>query len=366
MKQNKNNRKHIQQIQHPKRSIKSGLPPGSLVYVGKDHTQEPDIVLMSYDDKSVDEQSISIQQVFPPVESAPCKINWLMINGIHNTEIIGILGEKFNLDSLILEDILNTEHRPKFEELDRYIFLTIKSLSLDNLTISVNSEQISIITGSNFLISFQENHNPVFNTILERIRTARGKIRNKQHDYLMYTLLDVVVDNYFEIIETIGQNLEELEDEVYINPEKDKLQLIQLNKKALLTLQKHIFPLRDEIGSLIKTESEQISSTNKKYFRDVYDHLFHMTDSIENLLEINAGLKDIYLSNLSLKMNQIMQVLTIFTAVFTPLTFLAGVYGMNFANMPELTWRYGYFALLGLMMLTAIGLLVYFSKKKWL
>jgi magnesium transporter len=276
------------------------------------------------------------------------------------------LGELYQFDTLILEDILNTEHRPKFEELENYIFLTIKSLSLDKETMTVNSEQISLLTGANYLISFQENHNPLFNSIIDRIKLARGKIRYKQEDYLMYTLLDVVVDNYFEIIETIGENLEDLEDEIYANPGKDSLQKIQLNKKALLTLQKIIFPLRDEIGSLLKSECKQINPNNRKYFRDVYDHLFHMGDSIENLLEINSSVKDIYLSNLSFKMNQIIQTLTIFTAIFTPLTFLAGLYGMNFQYMPELSWRYGYFVLLGFMAISAAGLIIYLRRKKWL
>jgi magnesium transporter len=364
MKNNKIHRK--QHIQHPQRSIKAGLPPGSLIYVGKEHDKEPDIYSISFNEKETEEKSINIQQVTPANNLPSDKVNWLMINGLNNIRMIEQLGEKYELDSLILEDILNTDQRPKFDELEDYIFLTIKTLTFDPHTISVNSEQVSLITGRNYVISFQENHDPVFNAIIERIRTARGKIRLKQSDYLMYTLIDVIVDNYFAIIETIGQNIEDLEDEVYINPGKDKLQLIQLYKKALLTLQKHIFPLRDEIGSLIKSETDQISPANKKYFRDIFDHLFHMVDSIENQLEINAGIKDIYLSNLSLKMNQIMQILTIFTAVFTPLTFIVGVYGMNFANMPELTWHYGYFAVWGLLTSVGLGLFIYFKKKKWL
>lgn len=348
------------------RSVKTGLPPGSLVYIGKNRTVEPDLFYIRYGENELDEFPIKTKDIIPPDKLAPDKVNWLMVNGIHDTNLISHLGDLYQFDSLILEDILNTEHRPKFEELDSYIFLTIKSLTLDNETLTVNSEQISLLTGANYLISFQENHNALFNSIIDRIKLSRGKIRYKQEDYLMYALLDVVVDNYFEIIETIGQNLEDLEDEIYANPGKDDLQKIQLNKKALLTLQKVIFPLRDEIGSLLKSECKQINPGNRKYFRDVYDHLFHMGDSIENLLEINSSVKDIYLSNLSLKMNRIIQTLTIFTAVFTPLTFLAGLYGMNFQYMPELSWRYGYFILLGIMAISAVSLIIYLRRKKWL
>ncbi|MFT3739040.1 MAG: magnesium/cobalt transporter CorA [Breznakibacter sp.] len=349
-----------------KRSKKAGLPPGSLVYLGKVRKDEAEAHFMCFNPETLIEQA-HIKKVKPIFDGIKSEyVNWLSVNGIHNTDLIQELGESFNLESLILEDILNTDHRPKFEETENAVFFTLKLIAFDKKLASIDSEQVSFVLGSNYVISFQENHSEIFTPIIDRIRQNKGRIRRKGNDYLMYAFVDILVDNYFEVVEDIEQNLDDIEDSLGSINDKQTLFSLQLNKRALQSLRRYITPLRDQVSSLIRSETEYISEHNIKYFRDLQDHLFHIVESIDNLLEINESIKEMHMSNLSLRMNQIMQTLTLFTAIFTPLTFLAGVYGMNFENIPELKWHNGYLILWGIWVVIATWLLYVFKRRKWL
>lgn len=351
---------------HLKRSKKAGLPPGSLVYLGKPREKEAELSYLCFDAEKLSEEprAEKIKPLYDRIRKG--YTNWLMLNGIHNTELVREVGETFNLESLVLEDILNTDHRPKFEELENGVFFTLKMIGFDKQTILVDSEQVSFVLGEHYMMSFLENHSEVFSPIIERIRQNKGRIRRKSNDYLMYALIDVVVDNYFEVIENIEQNLDDIEDNLASTNDKQTLLALQLNKRALQTLRRYVSPLRDQVSSLIRSETDYIEERNIKYFKDLQDHLFHIIETIDNLLEINDSIKEMHMSNLSLRMNQIMQTLTLFTAIFTPLTFLAGVYGMNFDNMPELKWHHGYFILWGVWVAIVLWLLRIFKRRKWL
>lgn len=349
----------------PMRSTKTGLPPGSLVYLGLPHPNEPFARLVQYDVNSFTEEPVAAPMGNLAASFLPDHVNWLMVNGIHNTAFVQTIGDAFRLHPLILEDILNTDHRPKFEELANGLFFTFKLIEYDKEQVTIASEQVSIVLGKNFVISFQENHSDLFSPILERLRQQKGKIRYKGNDYLMYTLIDLVVDNYFSVVESIEESLDELEDSISTPNDQQILSTIQQHKRTLMMLRRLIFPLREQVNSLIRAESELISFKSVKYFRDVYDHLFHISETIDNLLDINNSIKELHLSNLSLRMNQIMKLLAVFTAIFTPLTFLAGVYGMNFRYIPELEWHYGYFTVWGIWVTIVLVLVVFFKRQKW-
>lgn len=355
--------------QHPtqnRRSQKSGLPPGSLIYIGPEHSHQPYISAIQYNAEVYDELDINEQKPIDSIREQPDVTTWINLNGVHNTRLVHTIGKHYHLDALILEDICNTDQRPKVEIHEDYLFMTLRILSINKSNNQLESEQLSAVLGRQFLVSFQEENNDTFLPLKERLQQSKGKIRQRGHDYLMYCLLDTVVDNYFLIIEYISQQTDDLEDLVYASPDQTHMADIQENKKLLLLLRRQIYPLREAISNLLKNNTEFIESQNEKYFRDVYDHLFHMVESIENLLEMNTGLKDLHLSSINLKMNQVIQILTIFTAIFTPLTFIVGLYGMNFDNMPELHWKYGYFAVLGVMGTIVLGLLIFLKLKKWL
>jgi magnesium transporter len=274
------------------------------------------------------------------------------------------LGENFGIHRLVLEDILNTEHTPKIEVYEDYLFFTLKMITLGEDK-GIESEQVSIILGDNYVISFQEKEGDVFDPVRERLRGQKGKIRARGADYLLYALVDVIADNYFVIIDAYGDILEELEDEIFMEPREDHLQVVQQSKRDLIKLRKSVFPLREAVLFLERSDTKLVKAETAPFFRDVYDHVLHVTESIESFRELNTGLKDIYLSRLSMKMNEVMQTLTIIATIFIPLTFVAGVYGMNFENMPELGWKYGYLAVWIVMLAITTLLIFYFRRKRW-
>jgi magnesium transporter len=293
-------------------------------------------------------------------------VHWLNVEGIHDTQLIEQIGEHFQLHPLILEDIVNTSQRPKLEEYDNCVFITLKSLVFNEKEKRVTPEQISIVLFKNLVITFQEQIGDTLSEVLERIKLSKFKIRGKGTDYLVYALIDLIVDKYYFSIEALGSQLELLEDEVFNNPSPASLQKIQSVKHELLEVRRSVYPLREVINRFQKDDLDFIDENNLKYFNDVYDHTIKIIDTIETYRELNTGLKDIYLSSISLKMNQIMQVLTIVGAIFIPITFLAGVYGMNFDYMPELHWKYSY-PVFWLIILLIIGALItFFRRKKWL
>ncbi len=348
-----------------KRSRKAGLPPGTLVHIGEKKVEKAKISLIDYDETQFQERQVkTIEECFPFKDTST--VTWINIDGIHEVDIIAKLGTHFGLHPLLLEDILNTEQRPKMEDYGDYIFVVLKMLYRGEGRNEIEAEQFSLILGSNFVISFQESEGDIFDPVRDRIRKNKGRIRKAGADYLTYALLDAIVDNYFIILENIGENIEDTEQRLAANPTPETLQLIYALKKEMIFLRKSIWPLREVVSGLERCESSLIDESTGAYLRDVYDHTIQVIDTVESFRDMVSGMLDIYLSSISNKMNEVMKVLTIFASIFIPLTFIAGVYGMNFAFMPELTWRWGYPAILVVMTLAGISMLVYFRRKRWL
>jgi magnesium transporter len=348
-----------------RRSVKSGLPPGTLIHIGERKTEKPRITIIDYDETQFKEKEAKkIEECFP-FKDKPT-VTWINVDGIHQVEIIEKLGSHFGLHPLLLEDILNTEQRPKMEDFGDYIFVVLKMLYYDGKGDEIEAEQVSLILGSNFVISFQEREGDVFDPIRERIRQGKGRIRQAGADYLAYALLDAIVDSCFLILETLGERIEDTEQQLATNPVPATVQLIRKLKKEMIILRKSVWPLREVVSGLERCESALIQKSTGAYLRDVYDHTIQVMDTVESLRDMVSGMLDIYLSSISNRMNEVMKVLTIFAALFIPLTFVAGIYGMNFQFMPELGWRWGYPMILIVMASIAAGMLGYFRRKKWL
>ncbi len=344
-------------------SGKSGLPPGSLVHIGRTLTDKVTVVLTEYNKESIKTQSVSSVEKIS-IQPGPSR-KWIEVTGLHDTPLIENIGKYLGINMLMMEDIVNTEHRPKFEMQDGFLFLTFKAFSLDEQK-QVVIEQISFVLGADFLVTFQESHNPWFSAVKERLSNPSGMVRQSGLDYLLYCLVDVVVDQYYAIAETIGDQLEELEEQIFDNPSQELITTNRLVRKEILAIRKVLYPSLEAINKLNRFRPDLIGQDIQRYFDDIDDHLVQILDYIDTYRELSAELKENYLSNLSFKMNQVMKLLTIITTIFIPLSFVAGVYGMNFHYMPELTWKYGYFAVWGLMVAMIITMLIYFRKKKWM
>jgi len=347
-----------------RRAKKAGEPPGTLVYVGEKKVEKVRISYIDYDEQNFQEKEISkIEECFP-FKATPT-VTWINIDGLHEVEIIEKLGTQFEVHPLILEDILHTEQRPKYEDFDKYIFIVLQMLSFNEELGAVESEQVSLILGANFVISFQERMGDVFEPIRDRIRNAKGRIRKMGPDYLAYALIDAIVDSYFAILEKIGEKIELMEEELVSNPTEKTLQQIHNMKREMISLRRSVWPLREVISGVQRSESSVIKELTEIYLRDVYDHTIQIIDTIESFRDMVSGMLDIYLSSISNKMNAVMKVLTIIATIFIPLTFVAGIYGMNFKYMPELDWRWGYGAVWLVMIVVAGIMMVYFRRKKW-
>ncbi len=347
-----------------KRGKKVGAAPGTLVHIGEISSPDTRTQAIFYDQHSMNEQAVT--------RLADCKeaavngqTSWINIDGLHNPEVIRQLGELYQLHPLVQEDILNTDHRPKIEVHQDYLYIVIKMLQFDDSTECLRSEQVSLIVGDNYLLSFQERHGDVFNGVRDRLRAGR-KIRTLGPDYLAYALIDAVVDNYFLLLEKFGDAIEDLEEELLDNPGPDTLRHIHHFKREMLLLRKMVWPLREVLSSLSRDENVILSPEIRLYLRDVYDHTIHIIDNVETLRDLLSGMLDLYMSSTSQRMNEIMKMLTLFATIFMPLTFIAGVYGMNFDYMPELGWRWGYPLIMAGMGATAAGLLFYFKWRHWL
>lgn len=356
----KQTRKHVQ-----RRSSKAGLPPGTLVYTGEQQVESVRMTVIDYDEQHVQEKHLtSIEECFP-FRAAPT-VTWVNIDGLHDVSVIEKLGKAFELHPLLLEDILSTAQRPKFEDYEQSIFLVLKMLRFGDDHQAVETEQVSLIVGPHFVLSFQERVGDVFDFVRERIRNSKGRIRKLGPDYLAYSLADAIVDSYFVVLEKLGEKIEDLEDDLVSDPNQKTLRQIHSLKREMITLRRSIWPLRELLSGLQRSESPLIAESTSVYLRDVYDHTIQIIDTIESFRDMVSGMLDIYLSSISNRMNAVMKVLTIIATLFIPLTFIAGVYGMNFEQMPELEWRYGYAAVWTVMIVVASIMLVYFRRKKWL
>ena len=349
-----------------KRSLKSGLPPGTLMHIGTMKDAESRMRILDYDEGSVREtKKAAIDDCLSFRESD--SLTWIDIEGLRDVGLLERLGNGYGLHPLIMEDILNTDQRPKLDDMENYIYVVLKMLDFDPASLEIVSEQVSIVFGRNFVISLQEGRKgDPFEPLRERIRSGKGRIRKLGPDYLAYSLLDAIIDRYFLILERFAESIETLEEKLIGDPGPETLQQIHRLKREMIFLRKSAWPLREVIYGLEKSDSDLIRPGTKIFLRDIYDHAVHIIDSIETYREMLSSMLDIYLSSVSNRMNQVMKVLTVIATIFMPLTFLAGIYGMNFRVMPELGWRWGY-PLVLLIMLGVGGLMVYFFKKKnWL
>jgi magnesium transporter len=346
-------------------SRKAGLPPGSLVHVGERTVDKTQISVLDYAADHIEEAALTSADQCVAFKDKPT-VTWINMTGLHDVDVLQRIGECYGIHPLVLEDILNTQQRPKVEDFDDYLFVVLKMIDLDPETKEITAEQISFVVGDNFVLSFQEAPGDVFENVRERLRSGRRRIRERGTDYLGYALLDAVVDHYFVVLEALGNHIEDLEDELVENPDRETLHAIYTFKRELIYLRRSVWPLREVLSFLSRGESRLVQQETVAYLRDVYDHTIQVIDTIESFRDIIGGMHDTYLSSISNRMNEVMKVLTIFASIFIPLTFFAGVYGMNFDYMPELHWRYGYPTLLSIMFVATMGMLVFFRKRKWL
>lgn len=354
----------------PKAARKIGLQPGALVYVGAPREGRVSIEVFEYTATELREGHDA------PVENAlvtPAEggIVWVDINGVHDPSVIERIGRHYGVHDLNLEDILHTGQRPRVEETGKYVFVVMKMLRFDPAEGAIQTEQVSIVFGERFVLSFQEGRHDVLDPLQARLRKQVPRTRFLNADYLAYSIIDALVDNYFLVLEAIGERLEGLEDDLVSHPMASQLQSIHALKRELLFMRKSVWPLREAISILARSESRLIHDDTRVYIRDLYEHTIQVIDTVETYRDMVSGLLDVYLSSVSNRMNEVMKVLTMIATIFIPLSFLAGVYGMNFDrgspfNMPELGWPYGYILFWGLALLTVAGLIWFFRRRQWI
>jgi len=347
------------------RSVKSGLLPGTLVHIGEKIDREIKITVTDYNEAHCEEKEINaLKECF--YHTDPSIISWINVEGLHEIEVIQQVGECEGLHPLVLEDILNTDQRPKLEDFGEYLYIVLKMLRKGEGT-DIATEQVSLILGVNFVISFQEGiKGDVFDPIRERIRNGKGKLRSMGADYLAYSLMDAIVDNYFVVLEATEERIEQLEEEVMVSPSAETVRKLHKLKRDMIFLRKAVWPLREVLSAMTRRESKLISDQVALYLRDVYDHVIQVIDIIEVSRDILSGMLDIYLSSMSNRLNEVMKFLTVIGTIFMPLTFLVGVYGMNFKYLPELEWHYGYYAVWIFMVALSAAMILYFKRKRWL
>lgn len=347
------------------RAKKIGLPPGTLVHLrDKINVERIRITVIDYTpleivekkDPSLDECRVSLNDP---------SITWIHICGVHDAKTIESLGKHFNLHPLMLEDIATVGQRAKLDNYKDNLFIVMRMLKYNAKLERTEDEQVSLILGSNYLISFCETYNDVFNSVRERLKNPESRIRQRGADYLCYGLIDCIVDHYFSILEKVDEKMIVLEDDLIKRPNPKILKEIQTAKREIIVLRKSVWPTREMISNLRRLESPLLQDSTKLYIQDVYDHTIQAIDTIESFRDVTSGMLDIYLSNISLRMNEIMKVLTIVATIFVPLTFIASVYGMNFEFMPELHWKLGYPMVLTLMATVFLSMIYYFRRKGW-
>jgi magnesium transporter len=357
-------RKHL-----PSRARKKGLAPGSLVYVGPFQKQAashpPRITSMIFEGETLEEREGYELPDILPLRPAPA-ITWINVEGLHHEALLAEFGETFQLNALLLEDILNTEQRPKAETLDNHTYIILKTFEFKAAQEEIATEQVSIVMGPHFVITFLEDADPQFDEVKNRLRLNSRRLCTLGVGYLTHMLLDTIIDSYFSVLEEVGERLETLEDSLSEKQPPNILQNLHRLKRELIFLRKNIWPVREILNGLQHADTEIITPEVHPYLRDLYDHTIQVMDTLESYRDLLSGLQDLYLSVLSYRMNDVMKVLTIMSSLFIPLTFIVGVYGMNFKVMPELDQPWGYPAVWLILLLTATGMLVYFKHKRWI
>ena len=347
------------------RTKTKGQAPGSLVFIGNQKVKAPSIHFMQYNTNELIERELSgINEALTSIKK-DC-VNWINIYGLHDLDLIKELGQTFQIPALLLEDILNTDQRPKYDDGDDFDAFILKMLRLDPTDKQLHAEQITIVLGENYVLTLQERQGDVFTPIRQRIRNKRGRIRSLKNDYLTYALMDTIVDNYTFLIEDIGGKVEDLEDRLFSNRDTKIVEEIYLYKTELNFLRKTVRPVKDLMTALMRTENSYFENANMQYLKDLNDLVIQSTDAIELYNNLISDQLNIYNSTVSNRMNEVMKVLTIFASIFIPLTFIAGIYGMNFKYLPELEFKYSYPIFWGVVLSTVGVLLVYFKRKKWL
>lgn len=349
-----------------KQKRKTGLAPGSVVFTGNRKVEKVLVHYMEYNEEHLQDKVLDSHSKTTVKQSTREMVDWYDVRGMHDTQLIELFGNTFHIHPLILEAVVDIHQRPKFEEYDKGIFITLRALSFDKTSFEVQKEHVAIYFNQGFVATFQETESDLFHAVRGRIHASNGRIRKRGSDYLAYALIDTLVDHYYTVLEDMEEVIEELEEQMMREQLiKNKSDIHKL-KKELLTLRKSVSPLREAIGRFAKIESEFVEESSYPYIRDLYEHTVQIMDTVESYRDILNGLQDLFISELSFKMNKVMQLLTLISVIFIPLTFLAGIYGMNFQYMPELSYKYGYFILLGVMLILFFLLLFLFKRKKWL
>lgn len=369
MSSQKPNLKSVQKLFKPKKkkkpSHKIGLPPASLVFTGDKKQEAVSINLITYDEGDYYEENIKLSQLEEHLKLQK-KVIWVDIVGLHDVELLENIGLLFGIHKLTLEDILSLDQRPKMEVFEEYIFATLKMIQCPSPESPILDEQVSFILHENVLLTFQEKKGDVFQFVRDRLKDPKRAIRQRASDYLLYALLDAVIDNYFIVMENVGERIENLESQAMLEPGNDTLNSLYLQRREMMDLRRSVYPLREVIGSFDKYAEHKISPEVRPFIRDLYENTIQVIETMEVFRDMSSGVLDLYMNSLSNRMNNVMKVLTIISTIFIPLSFVAGVYGMNFDNMPELHWKYGYFYVVGGMGLAVVGMLFFFRWKKWL
>lgn len=348
------------------RSKKAGLAPGTLIHMGRAKAGATKVELVQYDQGHLEKRQVASLDECLIRQDAPT-VSWVNVEGLSDLEVLRHFGSCYGIHPLVLEDILATDQRPKAADYGDYLYVVLKMIDLDEAKREIKSEQVSLVLGRNYLISFQEGlEGDVFEQVRGRLENEKARLRAMGADFLLHALLDVIVDHYFTVLEKLADRIEDVEDEVVEHPTPATVQSIYNLKRQMLFLHKAVWPLREVVSGLQRRDSQLIDDTTVIYLRDLYDHIVQVLDTLETLRETLSGMLDVYLSSVSNRLNEVMKVLTIIATIFMPLAFVVGWYGMNFKNMPELEWRLGYPMVFVLCLAIAGGMLVYFRKKRWL
>jgi magnesium transporter len=353
-------------MRHKKHAHKSGMPPGTLVYAAdQPATRDARVMLFDFDEQHVVENVVyDIAECLPFTDAQT--VTWINVDDVQTPGLLDSFGKILGFHPLMLEDILHTDQRPKYEDYGEYLFFVLKMLDFDSDKNEIVVEQLSLVLGANYVISFQERPGDMFDPLRERIRKNASRIRKSKSDYTAYALMDSVVDRYFDVLEKIGDRIATLEAILVKHPKPETLRSIHKLRQELIFLRKSVWPLRDVVSSMQRDESPLIRDSTELFLRDLHDHVIRVTDSIDTYRDMLSSMQDVYLSSISNRTNEIMKVLTLFSSIFLPLTFIVGVFGMNFRNFPELDWPYGLQGTMVLMVLVGVGMYLFFKHKKWL